>query len=89
MPKYRIYDYMHNKDWVNPEEDPSVVNWKTDLDIRLLPVVTSMVRGEAREIIHYASFDGTNYSIPVVKRTFNYVRAASGLATYRSEWIDW
>ena len=93
----RIYDYLppgfdtHTSSKTVP---PCHVDYTIVPTQRLQPIVTSIVRGEVREIIYYANTtlnqDGSlTGDTPVVKEEMTYTRDVAKMALYRVQKIWW
>ena len=87
---YKIYEYLDQDHGIFDEYlAPHHLDFVTGINIRLHPKRT-FVLGEMTEVIYYESFDGQNYSIPVVRETFVYTRdPVSKLAISRIQTIEW
>ena len=90
----KIYDWISVDEETNKFEIPKHVNYKYELNIRLHPVITSIVKGEVREIVYYESStlqaDGTLLGTnPVIKESYVYVRDAGHFALNRTCTITW
>lgn len=87
---YKIYDFLPDTGY-SPDKylAPHHIDFRTSLTQRLYKVNT-ISQGELVEVIHYADWDGSEYSTPVVRETFSYVRdEASGLAESRTNTVEW
>lgn len=93
MSGYRIWDYVPGEVFDDEEADPSGIDFKNSLTIRLHPLEV-VEAGELRKITYYAfaepNEEGTiDYSLPITQAEFDYTRDDTGFALYRVATRKW
>ena len=89
----KLYRYIETQK-VDKRRPPFDIDYDTGIATRLHPHISSMVFGEVREIMYYASasMDGSGnitYSDPVIKESYAYTRDSVGFARSRTLTIGW